>query len=229
MTASIIERIKSRHPELTDKTVGVVGMLGKAETVDPESRNLWVVANTDGIDCDEEVVIPAGADTSYFDANKAIFVDHCYSLHDTVGTARKIVRSFVGVRQTGWKVHAHVYQLSNNRLGDDILTIAKSGTIGVSVGFEPMDWGRPTPDEAKSYASGGKSPESIVRKWRWVELSFTAMPCNVSCRSQESRVLEGNAASIDSLLTKGLIHKSSAEALGFRVKPMKIKAVCRVA
>lgn len=225
---SAIDRIKAHIPELSDKTVGIVGMFGKAETVDPESRNLWVTANTDGIDCDDEVVVPAGADTSYFAANKSIFVDHCYSIHDAVGTARKIMPSFSGTRQTGWKVHAHVYQLSNNRLGDDILTIAREGTIGVSVGFEPVDWGRPTPEEVKMYTKAGKAPESIVRKWRWVELSFTAIPCNVSCRSQESRTLEGNAATIERLLTKGLIHKASAEALGFRTRPMKIRAVCRV-
>lgn len=226
--STIIERIRTRHTEFADKPLGVRAISTKAETVNEQSRTLWVIANTDDIDCSDEVVIPAGADTSYFEKNKSIFVDHCYSLMDCVATSRKIVPVFAGVTQKAWKVHAYVLPLVNNRLGDDILTMAREATIGVSIGFEPLDWGNPTEAEAKAYTRNGKTPESVVRKWRWVELSFTAMPCNVSCRSQATTMLDGNAAKIDELLTKGRIAKSSAEALGFRTRPMRIRAVCRV-
>lgn len=224
----LIERIRKHHPHLKDKPIGVVGMHGKAETVNTDSRTLWVVANTADVDCDDEVVVPSGADLAYFNRNKAIFVDHRYTLDQHVATARAIKPVFTGTNHAAWKVHAYVLPLENNRLGNDILTIAREATIGVSIGFEPTDYGSPTPQEKAAYTKGGREPESIVRKWSWVELSFTAMPCNVSCRSSTQTTLETNGAKLEELLTKSLIDKSSAEALGYRVKPMKIKAVCKL-
>lgn len=224
----IIERIKKHHPQFADSTIGVRALSVKAESVNPDTRLLWVVANTDDIDSDNEVVVPAGADPTYFQTNKAMFVDHRYSFDNAVATARSWRKVYTGARHNAWKVQAYVLPLANNRLGDDLLTFAREATIGVSIGFEPLDWGKPTEAEATMYAKGSQVPESIVRRWKWVELSFTAFPCNVSCRSQAVQTIETNAAAIDRLLTKGLVAKSSAEALGYRVKPMKIKAVCQL-
>lgn len=112
--------------------------------------------------------------------------------------------------------------MRQTELGDDILKMVQEGGVGVSIGFIPVDWGRPTDQEIAMYGSG---VQSVVRKWKWLELSFTAFPCNVACQ-----VIGGppapdasKAAVIESLLTKGLIRKESAALVGFPVaKPKRI-------
>jgi hypothetical protein len=48
----------------------------------------------------------------------------------------------------------------------------------MSIGFEALDWGAPNTTEKAAYPGA----ESIVRSCRVLEVSYTAMPMNVTCR-----------------------------------------------
>ena len=92
----------------------------------------------------------------------------------------------------------------------------EEGGVGASVGFIADEWGDPTEIEKKAYASGNDEPESIVRKWSWLELSFTCFPCNLTCRASVSKSF-GNEMpdQIERLLSAGKISVKSAQLVGF--------------
>lgn len=230
----IIENIRARAIARGDKSakdaeIGIRGSYGAKLTV-TDDRCLWLVANTDDIDCDGEVVDPAGADVEhYFGANKQIFADHNYLVNSAVGTARKIIPGPTNRSIQHWKCYVHVYDKPGNKLGDDILTMAREGGIGSSIAFKRIEGGRPNAAEVLKYSKNGVAPDIVTRKWGWMELSFTAFPCNVRCQSFEAKSIAGDkcAGVIDDLLCKNRICRESAEAVGFRTRPVR-KVVCYV-
>lgn len=137
---------------------------------------ITATATCDRLDLDREILLPGGADTSYIDANKAVFVDHCYDWASIVGHVKRLNRT-----PDAWKFEARMLPDSGSAAVRLITACAMSFGIGVSVGFDPIDYGDPTPDELRRYPGA----ECIIRKYRLLEISFTGMPCNVSCRSDE--------------------------------------------
>lgn len=140
-------------------------------------RDVHVVATTDDLDLDREVVIPSGADDSYFRENRTIFRDHQYTTHDDIGEARpgwprKIMSAG---KHIGWEVR---FRIDKGEEEDRILEKFRTRRYGVSIGFEPIDYGPPTEEELKQYPNA----RTIIRKWRWIELSVTPLPCNVNAR-----------------------------------------------
>jgi len=176
---TIIERIRKRHPAFAkSKSVGVSlpGAVPTAiKTTKDNKRNVLVTANTTGVDCDSEVVLPYGAQLGYFGLNRRVFVDHDYKFWDMCG----------GVR-TGWPTMVNgawdvLFATRRSAVGDQVLKDAEDFGISVSIGFDAIDVGPPTPEEVEKYG-GGESFRSIVRQWEWIELSVTYMPCLVHAR-----------------------------------------------
>ncbi len=197
---SIVERIKenagrSGHKFTTGK-VGVVSSFSKEMRVDDANRDVVAVATTDDLDVQEEIVLPGGADRGYFDKNKKVFVDHSYDAMSTVGLLRNLKR-WKGGAADGWLARIHIIESPTNPLVDHILALARVG-IGTSIGFEALDYGRPTADEQKKYPGA----KSIVRTWHWIELSFTCFPANVACQSLEMTSDDSKAATCREFLTK---------------------------
>lgn len=218
---TIIHRLK-QHPGIRDEsTMGVVSSFGKgAEVVTKDNtRDILVTANTGDIDLEKEVVIPSGADTSYFHRNGMIFADHKYDLEQVAGKMRRLDKYPSDTDHKSWRVRATV---ANNPIGNTVMTIVReTGQIGVSIGFVAKDFGPPDEAEKKAYSKDGQSPRSVVREWDWFELSFTALPCNVACQSMA--VTQGKSAdmmdAVDRLVTKGLIDRNSAHLLGMPITP----------
>lgn len=214
----LIGTIKSHHPFLQDgDVVGVAASVGKSATLEGDGRTLSVVATTDDIDLQDEVVVPSGADLSYFNANGKIFADHQYTIPDVVAIRREVVPFVDGkTSQAGWKVRA--YMLPGNSIADAIIAIAEVDGIGTSIGFQAIDYSKPNDDEVKLYGNNRKTFSCIVRKWKWLELSFTAFPCNVSCQSLSVPVVSDDRAkaTFDNLLCKGRITRHAAATLGFK-------------
>jgi len=174
-------RLKSRHPSLRkDANIGIVGtrLHGKDARVDIENgnRDVVVTANTARVDEDDEVVVPSGAVLDYFKTNGCIFIDHKYSWSDWVGGLRS---NYPILKPAGWMVR---FAARRSPDGEQLLKDVEDFGVGVSIGFDALDVGPPTDEEIEKYGKGNAF-RSIVRKWRWVELSVTAMPCNVECRS----------------------------------------------
>lgn len=208
---AIREAIRDRALLDPDAVVGVCAPHAALSTRQMgEQRTLIGTATTDDVDCEEEVVLPDGANTAYIEQNRQVFADHHWTVPHTVGTLRRLQRE-----GNGWSVRIELYRGMRSPLADDVWAIASQGGIGLSIGFQALDYGEPTADEAKRWPRA----KSVVRKWRWLELSVTPFPCNVSCRASAVRVDESRAALIEDLRSKGLLTPHSARWLTVRRTP----------
>lgn len=138
------------------------------------------IANTADVDLDSEVVVPSGADTSYFFRNRTIFLDHDY----TKPVARL---RYASLKRGKWIVNM---TFGRSALAQEARANVDDGVVnGCSIGFIPTDYGRPTADEIKAYGPH----ESIVRSWEWLELSLTGLPCNVNAVLLDEEVKRATA------------------------------------
>ena len=159
-----------------------------ATEINEKARTVTVIASTDAIDLYHSVVVPAGADLTYIMQNRKVFVDHRRDTEYCVGAIRdpgdgrgfhKVMR---GGQHVGWQV---TIGLKRNALADNVwndINDTEGAGIGVSIGFESLDEGPPTKDELARYAPNGERLDFVVRRWAWVELSFTHFPANVECQ-----------------------------------------------
>jgi hypothetical protein len=220
-TKRIITDIKARHGLGADSAVGLIGSFDAKSTVDRTQRLIRATATTRAIDLDNEVVLPGGADWSYFDANGGgkVFVDHWTDFEHTVGTVRnrqaRTALSKDGAEVEAWNVLIHVLDLKKNPYGDDILTIAEECGIGLSIGFIALERGEPTAAEVAKYG-GGKPFASIVRRYKLLEISFTCLPCTVQCQTGALTAADGGKAIelLDTLVTKGRISREAGRLFG---------------
>lgn len=193
------------------ETVGARAMFPDSVKV-ADDGTLMVTANTDDIDLDGEVVVPAGANTDYFQRNGQIFADHRYQVTDVIGSLRRLSPIVVDGVHKAWKASFKLYD--HNDIAKTVKALAERGGIGVSIGFSASDFGAPTEEERERYAQKGISPGSVVRQWDWLELSATAFPCNVACQAERASVDDSKRALVDELLTKSVITTRGAAALG---------------
>lgn len=137
-------------------------------------------ANTAAVDLESEVVLPTGCDMqSYLGVNRNLFVDHNYDVCSAVA----IVRSMT-LTPSGWLCRGVFHDDMTNPYVRACVALAKAGTLAMSIGFEAMDWGAPTAAELAAYPG----IQSIVRQCRVLEVSYTAMPTNVTCRQVAANV-----------------------------------------
>jgi hypothetical protein len=214
----MVERIRAHRMAMgrSGDRVGVVSSYCAKAKVDTEgnNRDIVVTATTHDLDSQGEVVLPKGAlPDSYFFANRAVFVDHWYDKDHTVGAMRYAKMVPDSDNPTGWRVRLSVL---STPLGDDILTAAREMGIGASIGFEPIEGGKPAPDEERAFARNGRRVEWVHRVWDWMETSLTFMPANVACRGGvvSGGDFERMAADLDRLVCKGVIRRESARAFG---------------
>lgn len=181
---SAFARMKARHVASgvikSDARCGMFGRFDAKVAVMPNEQSGAIIratASTDFVDLDDEVLIPGGADTSYLTANRSVFVDHWYDLDHCVGKVKELRRD----PATGnWVVDVRMLANSPFPYVGAVVSMANDVGIGMSVGFDPIEWGTPTKEEQKLYPRA----ETIIRKWKMLEVSFTAIPCNVTCQSQ---------------------------------------------
>jgi hypothetical protein len=93
-----------------------------------------------------------------------------------------------------------------------------AGTLAMSIGFEALDWGDPTQEEQRLYPG----IESIVRRWKALEVSYTALPMNVTCRQVSTNLAAAEVVAEKS--RKALIdaHVSADVVKRFGIKPKRI-------
>ncbi len=190
----LVDRLKSRHGLSADAKVGVFGCFDTKAVLDTENGNndIVAVATTDGIDLDEEVVMPDGADLSYVTTNRKLFVDHCYDIEYAVASLRSISPMKVGGKQRGWSIRARLLQGDLHKAARIVESIIAQDGIGLSIGFLSLDDGRPSADESKAYPGA----TNMIRRCKILEVSFTALPCNVSCQTVAGVQDSGKSAAI---------------------------------
>lgn len=218
------DRILKQFPTLApDSKIGVWSSLCKDQTVvdQPNGVIVKMIATTNDIDLDREVVVPEGARTDYFFNNNSIFVDHYYDADHCIGKRRnaKLMHNLRG-EATGWEVDFHIFNLKNP-LAADMIVFAKDGSLASSIGFQALDYGKPEPSEMVRYKQGDVTPRSIVREWDWLELSVTMFPCNVMAaqvglsasdeKEYKRELVTKRAEYVAGLYRKNLISSASAK------------------
>ena len=203
-----------------DNPIGIkAGLWGSGRAVgvkQVQGQPLEVVcyANTSAVDLEREVVVPTGLDVrSYLTTNKNLFVDHRYDVLSAVAVCRSMT-----LDPGGWLCRGAFHDDMANPYVKACVALAKAGTLAMSVGFEALDWGPPTDAEAKAYPG----VEGVVRKARVLEVSYTAMPMNVTCRQVASN-LAANSETAEKC-RKALIdaHISGRVIEDFGIRPKKV-------
>jgi hypothetical protein len=217
------QQLKHKYGLDESAKVGIVGTYCKAQTVD-EARNIVSVINTSDIDSQYEVVMANGMDRSYLDRNKKVFLDHQYSFDKAVGSIRYLQGMPDPQNPTAWKASTFVYDKPGDPTGDQLLYVARTTGIGASVGFEALDYSQPTADEIQRFKQAGKPvPDAIIRRWKAIEFSFTAFPCNVACQGYavEGSDTDQRMQAFDEMIVKGSITREFASRLGFPTTPKR--------
>jgi hypothetical protein len=177
---ALVELLRDKHN--ARGPVGVVASFGRDVLAHKDAGNYDVeaIATTDDVDLSDEVVLPGGCDASYLLKNRKLFVDHGYSIADAVGVLRYWNPWKPGEAVKGWKLRAALLRNHPYPAPQAIMNmIDAGGGIGMSIGFEMLEGSEPTEQESLAYGAASY----IIRKWRCLEVSFTAMPCNVSCQT----------------------------------------------
>lgn len=166
---SIRDTLQKRYAPFckAGEVIGVKQVVAKMEA--QPNGDIIAVANTAGIDLADEVVVPGGGDPSYFAKFKTLYWNHNYGL--PIGTARSIKLR----PDNSWYVRFALSKQAVTEYGQDVRALIDEGVVnGVSIGFAALQWGPPTDEETKLYGDA----RNIVRRWKWLELSITPMPCN---------------------------------------------------
>ena len=195
-----------------------VGKQAKVKAKD-DTGPLEVVcyANTAAVDLEREVVVPMGLDVrTYLMQNKNLFVDHRYDVLSAVAVCRSMTMT-----PDGWVCRGRFHDDAENPYVKACLVLAAAGTLAMSVGFEALEWGPPTESEAKAYPG----VEGVVRKARVLEVSYTAMPMNVTCRQIATAL--PSAAETAEKCRKALIDAKIPDRVvqDFGVKPRRVLVV----
>jgi phage head maturation protease len=163
-----------RNPICIKGGVWTQGKRAGVKQATGQPLEIMAIANTSAVDLVQEVVVPSGLDVaSYLMANRNLFVDHQYDILSAVATCRSMT-----LDPAGWMCHG-VFNLGmESPYVKACVALARAGTLAMSIGFEALDWGNPTDAEKAIYPGC----EGIVRKARILEVSYTAMPMNVTCR-----------------------------------------------
>ena len=66
-----------------------------------------------------------------------------------------------------------------NPYRNQVQALAEAGNIGMSIGFEILDASAPSAEERKAFPNA----RGIIRAWKLLEVSYTAMPMNQDCQS----------------------------------------------
>lgn len=243
-----LERVK-RAARLTekfgDRNDGAVLTVVRArpnvlKVSDTDTDVRWV-ATTDGIDVDDEVVVPSGlmvskewlhkhapqvkditpsSRDSYFLNNRACFLDHQYSYEDCIGHMRRVTPKAVLGETVAWIVSVKLRADHKHTKG--VMDMAREGLIGASIGFARLEGGRPTEEELAKYSKDGREPTVVSRSWEWIETSATFIPANVEAQAIGTDAMEdAKAAMLDEMVSKGRCPRDLAVSLGLPESPRR--------
>lgn len=208
-----INRIRKRLGLAEDVPLGAFGSFGEGtEIVDaPDGgMTLKLVITTDAVDLDGDIVLPDGADWTYWEkAGLPVYLEHNYGVNETVGVGRKGSLKLVKIgAMAGWTMSVGIRKTEE---GQAVATYVRDvGPIGASIGFRVVESRQPNAEEAKRVGPSGIRPTRVVSKWLGLETSLTVMPCNPTAGGKAEKMLN----ELDRLVTKGAITLKAAHALG---------------
>jgi phage head maturation protease len=197
------EAVLKRLAENASQPVSIVG--GTEPMHVDKARRLVTGTTTKAVvDVDGEVVLPSGIDTTLFPTvYKTVYLNH--DLNKPVGACRNL-------KVKGDSIVAQTY-ISETALGEDVLTMIHEGVIpGQSWGFYILEASSPSAEEVRKYGDH----ERTIRKWMTREYSVTPMPACPAASDLKPLETEfgERQARMGEMVTKGMVHRSSAVAAG---------------
>ena len=178
------DHVFSLERDVSGASETVVDINQKSTDPVPGPFVVEAVATSSAIDLDNEVIVPDGAEKSYFFSKRTIYLNHNYNW--PIGSLASTTK-----KRGQWICR---FGFASTPLAQDTKTLVAEGVVrGVSIGFVATDYGAPTAEEVKTYGPH----RSIVRKWLWLELSVTPMPCNPEAiirLVQEKKIKQTTAA-----------------------------------
>lgn len=204
-----IESIAAKHdcdPSEVGVAVSPIENLRMKEWTADKSPVFSGIASTATVDLDKEVVNPRGLDWTYAKRFKAMYPSHDYS-HLPIAMLNN-----VQLKDDGWYFSAA--WVRRTKTAEDYYHIAKEmGVMGVSIGFQITEAGRPTEDEIKAYGPH----ERCIRKGNTLELSPTFMPANpdaiATLKSTGNRLAEDQIGRVERLVKSGRVSRKTFESL----------------
>lgn len=129
------------------------------------------------VDPDEigDVMIPSGADCSYLDKHKSVNLYH--DQMRPIGTHRSHA-----IKSNGILVK---FRVGTHPQGNEAWTMIQEGVLGaLSIEFEGIDYGFPTPSESKQY---GQKATRVFREWKLRAYAVVSQPCNADALILETK------------------------------------------
>lgn len=200
--------VRKRLAEGADQPVSFLGAVDKMR-VQHDERLVTGTTTKAVVDVDGEVVLPGGMDPTLFPrVYKTVYLNH--NLSQPVGACRNL-------SVKGDSIVAQTY-ISKTPLGEDVLTMIHEGVIeGQSWGFYILEASAPTPEEVRKYGDH----ERTIRRWMPREYSVTPMPACPGASDLRPAEAEERMARLEEMVTKGLVHRSSAVAAGLQDSPTR--------
>lgn len=211
----IIKELRKRHRSGDGDRVGVSATPMQEVSVKTNGEQVIVqaVANTAAVDLAEEVLIPKGADPTYFRDYKTIYYNH-----DDDRPVGKLIDMTLVKGDSQWFVRMQMSQATE--LARGVSKMIEEGVInGTSVGFYRKEWGPPTEDEKSAYGEH----HTIVRKWKWLELSITPMPCNPDAMIQSGKSLKLSQGTLIDLGVPKEAFAFDGRKVSFTTKPKVLR------
>jgi len=206
MSLALKNALRERHKLSASADVRMITT--KLAVSSPESSNPYKFTariTTDAIDRQDEVVIPEGGQFLDFLNSGAIFWNHDYN--KPVGypdKTKSIIKGQNFVEAGGVfmaRPEGHQGDWFPDFVREFVIQGMKAGiNPGVSIGFIPVESRRPSKADIVKY---GNALSVVHSKWKLLEFSIAPMQAN-----QEAVV---------TAVGKGLIKKSVAEAVGFKL------------
>ncbi len=144
-------------------------------TVQEGERAFVTTITSNAVDRDNEVLLPEGMNSKDFEKNPVLFWKHQDKNDVPIGKV-------VGLKRQGdtWLAKAVLAARHKDHVGewfpDTVLSLVQQGVVNaVSVGLIPEVTRRPTTKDKEMF---GKNVQSVVARWKLLELSVAPLPAN---------------------------------------------------
>ncbi len=145
-------------------------------SIEDGERAIVATMTTNTVDRDGEVLQPQGMNSTNFEKNPVVMLQHSYGSLP-VGKVTSIKRG-----QGKWTAkiipaeRPETHPSNLEWMPDTVYSLFKQGVMcAVSVGLIPQETRAPTPKDIESF---GENVRRVVGKWDLLELSLCAIPCN---------------------------------------------------
>lgn len=176
--ATFLIGLRQRHKLADDAPVRIKALPAEIAEDSGDPHKFTARITTAALDRDDEALLPSGMDPSEFDASGTVFWNHDYDKPVAVPGKPRQHDGQVGCpatflkRPADWKdgpwfpdfVRAFVQQMN-----------AAGKSVGVSVGFLPVEARKPSKKDRETW---GDRVKSVVSKWKLLEWSIAPVQAN---------------------------------------------------